>query len=449
VQSATCRRGLATIVAVKNGTRRRHVGGLPLKEIRVEVIGATNEPVVGVDPVRVGSAEGNDIVLDDPMVSRYHLELARDGGRVAIIDLGSTNGTSVAAASFCDGRVTVSCPAVVTLGDTKLRLTDGSVVMLDLPSSEALGGLRGRSPAMRRLMGDIVQVAPKAVGVLVLGESGTGKELIARAIHDNSDRASGPFVTLDCASVAPTLFASELLGHERGAFTGAQQQHIGAVERAHGGTLFIDEVGELPTETQAKLLGCLERRRIVRLGSQNEREVDIRVVAATHRDLRAEVNRGRFRLDLFYRLAVVQLNVPALRERPDDVPLLIDHFLDDLGFEGSAEALFDEDSLVELKRHSWPGNVRELRNVVASAMAMGSPGPLQPDEEPSDDPRDPIGRVLSLPYREGRAKVVGQFERRYLVALLERCEGNVRRAAREAKMDRSYLIELLTRHDLR
>jgi DNA-binding NtrC family response regulator len=439
---------------VDDPTRRRKVTGMPLKEIRVEVVAgpdATHAPLASVGRVRVGSAQGNDLVIADPMVSRYHLELSRDGARIVIVDLGSTNGTAVGPTRFDDSRVTVSCPTVVTIGDTQLKLSDGGVVVVDVHGLDGMGGLRGRAPVMRRLMTTISQVAQKNVGVIVLGESGTGKELIARAIHDQSARADGPFVTVDCGAVPPSLFASEIFGHERGAFTSADRVHIGAVERAHGGTLFLDEVGELPPDTQTKLLGCLERRRITRLGAQEERDVDIRVVAATHRDLRAEVNRGTFRLDLFYRLAVVHLDVPPLRERLDDIPILIDHFLSEDGHGATAETLFPGGKLAELKSHGWPGNVRELRNVVASTLAVGYPTQLAGAAEPeaTDDPNDPIGRVLDLQYRESRAKLLAHFERRYLAALLERTEGNVRRAAREAKMDRSYLIELLTRHGMR
>jgi DNA-binding NtrC family response regulator len=439
---------------VSDQTKRRKVSGMPLKEIRVELVAGPDSlpPLASVDRISIGSAPGNDLVLSDPMVSRYHCELSREGSRIAIIDLGSTNGTAVGPTRFVDGRVTVSCPTVVSVGDTQLKLADGSVVMVDVPGLDDMGGIVGRAAVMRHMMATVLRVAPTDVSVLVLGESGTGQELIARAIHDASKRADGPFVTVDCAAVPPSLFASEIFGHERGAFTSADRLHIGAIERAHGGTLFLDELGELPADTQSNLLGCLERRKITRLGSQVERDVDIRVVAATHRDLRAEVNKGTFRLDLFYRLAVVHLDVPPLRERPEDIIPLIDHFMREAGQTGAADTLFPGDTLAELKRHSWPGNVRELRNVVASTLALGHPSKLSlrdGAQEADDDLRDPIGRVLELPYRESRAKLLNQFERRYLATLLERTEGNVRRAAREAKMDRSYLMELLKRHDMR
>jgi DNA-binding NtrC family response regulator len=280
----------------------------------------------------------------------------------------------------------------------------------------------------------------------LLGESGTGKELVARAIHDSSGRASEPFVTVDCGAISPTLFASELFGHERGAFTSADRQHIGAFERAHGGTIFLDEIGELPPELQSALLGALERRRIRRVGGRTDIDVDVRLVSATHRDLRAHVNAGTFRLDLFYRVAVVTLSVPPLRERPDDVPMLVEHFLREAGYAGEVANVFDSDAMKRLAVHSWPGNVRELRNVVLGTLALGEPTSLGSDL--GAPAADPVAAVLELGYRDAKRRIMDDFERRYVEHLLQKTGGNVRQASRDAQMDRSYLMELIKRHRL-
>ncbi|MCZ7683815.1 MAG: sigma 54-interacting transcriptional regulator [Sandaracinaceae bacterium] len=233
--------------------------------------------------------------------------------------------------------------------------------------------LIGRSEVMRRAMAWVKRAARSDASVLLVGESGTGKELVARAIHDDGKRAEQPFVTVDCGALAPTLVASELFGHEKGAFTGADRQRAGALEMANHGTLFLDEIGELPSELQPALLGALERRTFRRVGGQAEVPVDVRVIAATNRDLRSEVNSGGFRLDLYYRLAVLRLELPPLRARTGDVVLLIEHFLRERGSPGPVSELFSEAELAELSRHHWPGNVRELRNLVEATLALGAP----------------------------------------------------------------------------
>jgi DNA-binding NtrC family response regulator len=296
---------------------------------------------------------------------------------------------------------------------------------------------------MRRLFSAIEKVARGSAATLVAGESGTGKELIARAIHDLGARAAQPFVTIDCGALAANLIASELFGHEKGAFTGADRQRIGAFERANGGTVFLDEIGELPAAEQAALLGVLERRKFRRVGGSQEIAVDVRVISATHRDLRAEVNAGRFRLDLYYRLAVVSIRVPPLRDRPDDIPLLVEHFLRQLGHAGAVEEVIPDATMASLKLHGWPGNVRELRNAVEAILTVGMPSDL--DEVSPSESRDLVSAVLERPYKHARAAVMRDFEERYLARLLERADGNVAAAARLAEMDRSYLTDLLRR----
>jgi DNA-binding NtrC family response regulator len=421
-----------------------------VRTLRVEVVSgpdAGKNLCSDADRLTVGTADGNDLMLGDRTVSRYHLELRRKAGRIAAVDLGSTNGTRIGKALVQSSSVALDAGSVIELGSSALRVDDGEVVDVgDSPAS--FGELRGDSAAMRRLMAQASRVAKSDVAVLLFGESGTGKELVARALHDASPRAAEPFVTVDCGAITPSLFSSELFGHERGAFTGADRQHIGAFERAHGGSLFLDEIGELSPELQSALLGALERGRIHRVGGREDIEVDVRLVSATHRDLRADVNVGTFRLDLFYRLAVVTLSVPPLRERLDDVALLVEHFLREAGHSGAVSEIFPTDAMKRLLAHPWPGNVRELRNVVLGTLALGEPATLAPTES---TPRgaDPFASLFALPYRDAKRRAMDEFERRYVEQLLERSGGNVRQASRDGHMDRSYLMELIKRHRLR
>ena len=424
--------------------------GLPLRALVVEVVagqdtGARFEAEDEV--VAIGSAPGNQLVLTDPTVSRFHCELRRHGDRIDVVDLDSTNGTAIGAVLVKEGAFGPGTE--LTLGRTKVKVGDGQRVLLDMHGGDALGGLRGRSMAMRRLMAKIEVAARGDVSILVTGESGTGKELIARAVHDGSPRAHGPFITVDCASLSPTLIASELFGHERGAFTGAERRYAGAFERAHGGTVFLDEIGELPAESQASLLGVLERRRFRRVGGAQEISVDLRVVAATNRDLRTEVNSGTFRHDLYYRLAVVTFAVPSLRERPDDVPLLVQHFLRENGHTGPTEAVFPAEEMARLCAHRWPGNVRELRNLVEGTLITGEAPELHTHAAGSRAVPAEEQDLSPMPFKKARDEALRQFEARYLTSLLERSRGNVSQAARDAELHRSYFFDLLKRHGLR
>ncbi|MCY0997893.1 sigma 54-interacting transcriptional regulator [Myxococcus sp. MISCRS1] len=437
-------------------TRPERPMGLPIRTLTIEVVGGPDQGHTHTaegETVTVGTAESNELRLTDPTVSRYHLELSRKGDRVAVADLGSTNGTAVGPALL--ERGTVAPGSVLTLGRTSLRVGDGPTRTLSLHESGALGPLRGQSASMRRLMAQILRAARTDASVLLQGESGTGKELIARALHDESARAKKPFVTLDCGVISPGLVASELFGHERGAFTGADQRHIGVFERSHGGTLFLDEIGELSASLQTALLGVLERRRFRRLGGREELSVDVRVISATHRDLRAEVNANSFRLDLYYRLAVVRLEVPPLHQRVDDIPLLVEHFLNEAGYTHPVSTLVPPPLMRTLLTHRWPGNVRELRNYVEAILAMGEPPALEQaapgaNAPPAAAPPAPhVAVPLEQGYREARQKVLEDFELQFLKALLERAGTNISLAARLARMDRSYLIDLLHRHHLR
>jgi len=424
--------------------------GLPVHSLEVEVLEGPDgdrRAESETESLTIGTAETNDLRLEEPTVSRYHVELRRGGDGITVIDCGSTNGTLYEGARV--ERAAVPAGSILTLGHTKIRVSDGARITLALHEGEELAGLHGRTAVMRRLMARIRKAARAATPVLLVGESGTGKELIARALHRQSARADGPFVTVDCGALSPSLIASELFGHDKGAFTGADRRHAGAFERADGGTLFLDEIGELGADLQPSLLGVLERGRFRRVGGREEVAVDVRVVAATHRDLRSDVNEGSFRLDLYYRLAVIVLSAPPLRERVEDVPVLVEHFLREAGHEGAVEEVFDPDAMTELCRHRWPGNVRELRNVVEATLAMGE-RPALLDAPGSADASDltPAG-LLSLPYKDARRALLDDFERRFVTQLLERTDGNVSAAAREARMDRTYLIKLIHRHGLK
>jgi DNA-binding NtrC family response regulator len=427
-----------------HSTVREPARTLPIRGLRVTLTsGKDAGKSASGDVVTIGSAEGNDLVLDDKSVSRFHVELRRASDGVLVVDHESTNGTFLGTTKI--ERATIPAGTELGVGKSTVRVSDDAEVELALHEGDVLAGLCGRAPSMRRLMAQVERAAKSDVSVLVVGESGTGKELVARALHDLGPRADKPFVTVDCGALAPSLVASELFGHEKGAFTGADRQHQGAFEQASGGTLFLDEIGELPAPLQSTLLGALERRRIKRLGGRAEIDVDVRVVSATHRDLRGDVNRGTFRLDLFYRLAVVTLAIPALRERAEDIPLLAEHFARAAGHDGPLGSLFDPRAMIDLAQHHWAGNVRELRNVVEATVAMGETPALA---SASDKPTG-ANESLDQPYKEARARVLAEFERAYLERLLARAGKNVSRAAREAGLDRTHLGQLLARHKLR
>jgi len=406
----------------------------------------------------VGTHADNDLVLTDATVSRYHLEIRvrRDG--IEVRDLDTTNGTK-------HGGVRVG--SVVLTGAARLRLgkhTEIDVEPVDTSvdigewQSDRFGDVLGTTPPMRRLFALLAKAAPTDATILLQGETGTGKEAIAEAVHRASRRSRGPFVVVDCGSIPHELIASELFGHARGSFTGANADKQGLIEAANGGTLFLDEIGELALDLQPQLLRVLDRRQVRRVGETQSVDVDIRVIAATHRDLRAMVKAGQFREDLYYRLAVVATYVPPLRERKADIPALAAWFADKMGRGGFAQS----PSLLELlARHDWPGNVRELRNVVERALSLGDAAlvdlgerrrePVSEDVEADAAPKrpsSPHGDVLELPFKEAKAALVESFERDYLQALLARHRGNISRAAAEAGIDRNYIHRLVKKYNL-
>jgi len=293
---------------------------------------------------------------------------------------------------------------------------------------------------MRQVFALLERVAPTQTTVLVDGETGTGKELVAEAIHEESPRAAGPFIVFDCSAVSSSLIESELFGHARGAFTGAVTDRAGAFELADGGTIFLDEIGELPLDLQPKLLRVLERREVRRLGSADTTNVDVRVIAATNRSLAAEVDAGRFREDLFYRLEVVHVTLPPLRERPDDIAPLARRFAAELG---QPTALSDR-TLRGFETQAWPGNVRELRNAVARAVSLG-----EPQGEAGAAPPNPFAVDLAMPLKIAREQIADAFEERYLLAALAQTGGNVTRAAEIAGVSRKFIQRAVKRYGLR
>ncbi len=379
-------------------------------------------------PLSIGTAADNGFVLSDPTVSRYHLELEASEAGVRVRDLGSSNGTYSGRSRLRDGDV--PWDTALLLGDTVLVVSRAADAAAEAP--RALPGFVTVSPRMLEVVRQVRRLAAFGGSVLVLGETGTGKELVARALHDEGPRRAGPFVVVDCGALPHALVESELFGHERGAFTGAVARHAGAFERARGGTVFLDEIGELSQTAQASLLGALERRRVRRVGGEREIELDVRVVSATHRDLRAEVNRAAFRADLYYRLAGALISLPPLRERPEDVPALVAHFTLDLA--GAADALPAE--LVERWRlQHWAGNVRELRNAVERALAgeldahPGYPMPAMPAAGGALEPAD--GGAAVERYRDARAR--GRRVRAVLRGGAARARPRQRVGGREAR----------------
>ncbi len=314
-----------------------------------------------------------------------------------------------------------------------------------LASAEPAPALLGEAPATRALTDLVRAVAPAASSVILQGPSGAGKEAVARTLHALSPRAGGPFVAVNCAALPAQLIEAELFGHERGAFTGARERRPGLLEIAAGGTLLLDEVGEMALEVQAKLLRVLEDRRTRRLGGRAEVEIDVRVLAATARDLRWEVDQGRFREDLFFRLAVFTIDVPPLSARLDDVPLLARHFARRLAAEaGRPPPEIDPAALQFLREHAWPGNVRELRNVVERALILAGSGPIRPTHLPPEIHRRDGAEEIRL--RLGRT--LEEAEREYLLATLRRFGGNRSRTAAVLGVSQKTLYNKLRRYAL-
>jgi transcriptional regulator with AAA-type ATPase domain len=397
------------------------------------------------DMCRIGAHSSNDLVLADPAVSRFHCRLVLEDSGWRVRDWSSLNGTRLDGVRIRDADLLGD--AVLGLGDSIVRVRPVAPAEEELiPTIPSFGQLSGTSLPMRKLFGMLEKIARSDINVLIEGESGTGKELVANEIVQRSPRAQAPFVVVDCGAITPSLVESELFGHARGSFTGADRDRIGAFEAADGGTVFLDEVGELALELQPKLLRAIEAQEIRRVGETRARKVDVRVISATNRDLEREGNRGRFREDLYFRLAVMRVRMPPLRERLDDMLILVRGFLQALGTP-EEERLFTPEVLAEMACHDWPGNVRELRNYVERTVVLQKAAPTM--RRASIPPASASSSGVPAPFKIAKDAAVDSFERTYLTALLEVAGNNMSKAARLAGMDRMYLHRLVQKHGLR
>ena len=413
------------------------------------------EFVVDRDIFTLGSGKHNDLVIEDSTISKRHCEIAIDPEGYLIRDLESTNGTIVQGVKVSSAYLTPGTE--VQLGKTRLvfcPLPEAN----DIPLSrnENFGAMLGRSMVMRRVFHQAETYAPTDATIMITGETGTGKEILAEEIHRHSPRREKPFIVIDCAAMAKDLVESELFGHVKGSFTGAHDDREGAFEGADGGTVFLDEIGDLSPTLQPKLLRVLEKREIRRVGDNRIRGIDVRIICATNRMLATEVNEGRFREDLFYRLSVVQMELPPLRRRRDDIPLLVKKFLGDLHGSAAIESIADFDRTMDtLKRHDWPGNVRELRNLIEVAFyserrpvdlsAFVSLGRLRAGHKAESE----LTVTADKPFKDAKSDLIEEFERTYLQELLSRNRQNVSRSAREAGIERAYLQRLIKKYGMK
>jgi DNA-binding NtrC family response regulator len=393
------------------------------------------------DAISLGRSRQCEVMLPDVSVSRVHAEIRREGERYRLRDRESSAGTFLGGARVTDAFLTPG--DALRLGQVELRFVPRDRQPELLPSeAERFGPVLGRSLAMRRVFAVLERIADKQVTVLLRGETGTGKDLVARAIHDASPRHAQPFVIVDGGAIAPDQLEAELFGSDEG------EVRRGAFELAAGGTLFFDEVAELPAELQPKLLRVLESGRFRRVSSSEEHSVDVRVIVASQRDLRSNVEEGSFREDLYFRLAVVSCELPPLRERREDIPILIEAFSRRLPL-----AMWrppGPEAMARLVGYAWPGNVRELRNVVERSAYLSPDGVVDlmaTDRRELAEPHR-IAFDPTLTFREQKERAVERFEEAYLCWLLERAGGNISRGAREADMDRKYLHKLLRRYGI-
>ncbi len=437
------------------------------------------------EEVRIGSMDDNDVVIRDDTVSRYHCKIVQEDSGYVLVDLHSTNGTFINKVRVREAYLKPGC--TVAVGGSQLRFAAREEEVAIVPSRETrCGGLIGADPKMREIYSIIEKIAPTATTVVIEGETGTGKEVVAQTIHSLSPRAKGELVVFDCGAVPPNLIESELFGHEKGSFTGAVMTRQGLFELADGGTLFLDELGELPLDLQPKLLRALEQREVRRVGGAKAAKIDVRIIAATNRKLEDEVRAGRFRQDLYYRLSVVRLHLPALRERQGDIPLLVQHFLKTGAYnrnpDGSQRVrAASREALAALSAYPWPGNVRELVNVVERAVSfcdgdtMGvgelpdmvrAAVPVAPPPSARGRAAEPAAGRRSQPafaeaprpseelmadgvtFKDAKEKWVSSFERDYILSLLKRNNGNISHAARDADIDRKYFRKLMKKYDI-
>lgn len=388
-----------------------------------------------------GRNKVNDVVLTSTKVSGSHFELRLEKDGVRLRDLGSSNGTFIGPVRVIEALLvpgTVFSPA----GCCDIRLVDVTAAEISIHGDNRLGPMLGASPVMREIFLAIRSLAGTPLTVLIEGETGTGKELVARELHEKSPRHRAPLVTLDCTNLPRDMAEGMILGHSKGAFTGAISDFAGIFEQAHGGTLFLDEIGELPLELQPKLLRVLERGEVQRLGSRETKKIDVRFIAATHRDLRAMVADGRFREDLYYRIAAASIRLPSLQERGDDVVDLAQEFLDEAcRTQGGKQLVMGSEVRSWLRKAQWPGNVRQLRNVIQTAAYLGS-GVLTTGD-------------LAKHWKEGRSggpdpllsielgDAILCFKYRYVQHVLKQANGNMSEAARRSGYSRGQLNNII------
>ena len=434
------------VLTIRRATVRVEGGQEAAQQLRIE------DPI----PLTIGTAPDSALRLRDEHASRRHLRVALVDKGVAVTDEGSRNGTWLGGVRITNALLTTDTR--LRVGGTTLLVTlDTDPSEVPLSDTSSFGGARGLSAVTRHVFARLERAAETDIAVLLEGESGVGKEVLARAIHATSRRAAGPLVTVDCGAITASLFESELFGHERGAFTGADAAREGLVARADGGTLFLDEIGELPLELQPKLLRLLELHEMRPVGGRDVRRVDVRVIAATNRALLSEVQAGRFRKDLYYRLAVARVKVPALRDRPEDVELLATTFFRDAVRDDQAE--LPADVLALFRAYAWPGNVRELKNVVQRYAHLGfsegdlfDPTESAPSSSPAPASASHAGamdslpsELLDLPYHQARQRLLDRFEMAYVPHVLARAGGVVSRAAELARIARPTFYRLVER----
>jgi DNA-binding NtrC family response regulator len=409
----------------------------------------------------IGVSPDADFVLNDPSISRIHATIEVDGTGYHLKDRSSKNGCWLG--NWRVGDVYLESGSSFKLGCSTLRfeLTQDEVD-IHFSSKKKFGALLGQSREMRQIFALLERVAPTDATVLIEGESGTGKELVAKALHDHSKRKDGPFIVFDCSAVPRDLIESELFGHVKGAFTGATATRKGAFEQASGGTIFLDELGELDLDLQPKLLRALESRQVKPVGGLKPIDVDVRIVGATNRNLIHEVREGNFRQDLYYRFEIIKVKMPPLRERIDDIPMLVEHFLGTaIESTGRADLNIGYKTMEKLKRHHWPGNVRELVNFVSRASLLADTDKIetrhlnfQPTSQPSPSAEgsaqegDHLPFDITLPFKEAKQHLLDDFETRYWVRLLEQTDGNISKAGRIAGMHRKSVAYILKRLDL-
>ncbi len=439
------------MAAPTTSTEVLRASGFEVRTLVLRVVGGPDRGLarpLGRVPVVIGAQPGCELQLGGRGVSRRHAEVRVRDGQVHLRDLGSTNGTLVGGARV--ERATLLPGIVIGIGESQLVVESLDARAEIEPSpAERLGTLVGRSLGMRRIFAVLERAAPTAASILIEGETGTGKEEVARTVWQLSDRRDQPLVVVDCSALGASLVESELFGHVKGAFTGAAFAREGVFRRADGGTVFIDEITALPLALQPRLLRALEAREVRPVGSDRPVPIDVRILAAADRHLPDEVEAGRFRADLFYRLSVVHLRLPPLRERPDDLPLLVRRFV---RLAGGDPLAIGEPLLARLGGHPWPGNVRELRNAVERAFALGGEAPLEALAAALDPGlataavAEPV--ELDLPYQEAKRRALERFDRAYLRHAVEAARGNVSEAARRTGTERKYLSRLLAKYGL-